>query len=66
MRAYAKERWLPILLRRSIWKLAVGGHATVAISHASSIDAVLRSHGITDEAGLEKVAPQKLGSWLGA
>jgi hypothetical protein len=30
------------------------------------IDAVLRSHGITDEAGLEKVAPQKLGSWLGA
>jgi hypothetical protein len=26
---------LPILLRRSIWKLAVGGHATVAISHAS-------------------------------
>jgi hypothetical protein len=30
------------------------------------IDAVLRSHGITDEAELEKVAPQKLGSWLGA
>jgi hypothetical protein len=30
------------------------------------IDAVLRSHGITDEADLEKVAPQKLGSWLGA
>jgi hypothetical protein len=30
------------------------------------IDAVLRFHGITDEAELEKVAPQKLGSWLGA
>jgi len=30
------------------------------------IDAVLRSHGITDEAELEKVTPQKLGSWLGA
>jgi hypothetical protein len=30
------------------------------------IDAVLRSHGITDEAKLEKVAPRKLGSWLGA
>jgi len=30
------------------------------------IDAVLRSHGITDEAELDKVAPQKLGSWLGA
>jgi Putative bacterial lipoprotein (DUF799) len=30
------------------------------------IDAVLRSHGITDEAELEKIAPQKLGSWLGA
>jgi hypothetical protein len=30
------------------------------------IDAVLRSHRITNEAELEKVAPQKLGSWLGA
>jgi putative lipoprotein DUF799 len=30
------------------------------------IDAVLLSHGITDEADLEKVAPQKLGSWLHA
>ena len=30
------------------------------------IDAVLRSHGITDKAKLEKVPPQKLGSWLGA
>jgi Putative bacterial lipoprotein (DUF799) len=30
------------------------------------IDAVLFAHGITDEAKLEKVSPQKLGSWLGA
>lgn len=30
------------------------------------IDAVLRTRGITDEATLEKVTPQKLGSWLGA
>jgi len=30
------------------------------------IDAVLRSHGVTDEAALEKVPPQKLGSWLRA
>jgi len=30
------------------------------------VDAVLQSHGITDEAKLEKVSPQKLGSWLGA
>ena len=30
------------------------------------IDAVLRSHGITDEERLEKVNPQKLGIWLGA
>jgi Putative bacterial lipoprotein (DUF799) len=30
------------------------------------IDAVLRSHGITDDAELEKITPQKLGSWLGA
>ena len=30
------------------------------------IDAVLRARGITDEATLEKVTPQKLGSWLGA
>ena len=30
------------------------------------IDAVLRARGITDEAKLEKVTPQKLGSWLGA
>ncbi|MGH7914832.1 MAG: GNA1162 family protein [Candidatus Binataceae bacterium] len=30
------------------------------------IDAVLHSHGITDEAELKKIPPQKLGSWLGA
>jgi hypothetical protein len=30
------------------------------------IDAVLRSHGITDEERLEKISPQKLGTWLGA
>ena len=30
------------------------------------VDAVLRSHGITDEARLNKVTPQKLGEWLGA
>ena len=30
------------------------------------IDAVLRSHGITDEEQLERITPQKLGSWLGA
>jgi Putative lipoprotein GNA1162-like len=30
------------------------------------VDAVLRARGITDEAKLEKVTPQKLGSWLGA
>jgi hypothetical protein len=30
------------------------------------IDAVLGARGITDEAKLEKVTPQKLGSWLGA
>jgi hypothetical protein len=30
------------------------------------IDAVLFARGITDEAKLEKVSPQKLGSWLGA
>jgi hypothetical protein len=30
------------------------------------IDAVLHSHGITDEERLEKITPQKLGSWLGA
>jgi hypothetical protein len=30
------------------------------------IDAVLLSHGITDEASLERITPQKLGSWLGA
>jgi hypothetical protein len=30
------------------------------------VDAVLRARGITDEAKLEKVPPQKLGSWLGA
>jgi hypothetical protein len=30
------------------------------------IDAVLRAHGITNEAELEKVPPQKLGSWLRA
>ena len=30
------------------------------------IDAVLRSHGITDEEKLQRVTPQKLGSWLGA
>ena len=30
------------------------------------IDAVLRSHGITDEERLEKINPQKLGTWLGA
>jgi hypothetical protein len=30
------------------------------------IDVVLRSHGVTDKADLEKVSPQKLGQWLGA
>lgn len=30
------------------------------------VDAVLQSHGITDEAKLGRVPPQKLGSWLGA
>jgi hypothetical protein len=30
------------------------------------IDAVLRSHGITDEDELQRVSPEKLGSWLGA
>src|ERR1700757_3942740 len=30
------------------------------------IDAVLFARGITDEAKLEEVSPQKLGSWLGA
>lgn len=30
------------------------------------IDAVLRSHGITDESKLERVTPQKLGAWFGA
>jgi hypothetical protein len=30
------------------------------------VDAVLYSHGITDEAELEKISPRKLGSWLGA
>src|ERR1700719_4460970 len=30
------------------------------------IDAVLRSHGITDEERLEKINPQNLGTWLGA
>ncbi len=30
------------------------------------VDAVLRARGITDEAKLEKVTPQQLGSWLGA
>jgi hypothetical protein len=29
------------------------------------IDAVLQSHGITDQARLEQISPQKLGSWLG-
>ncbi len=30
------------------------------------IDAVLSAHGITDEEKLNKISPQKLGSWLGA
>jgi len=30
------------------------------------VDAVLYSHGITDEAKLEKISPRQLGSWLGA
>jgi hypothetical protein len=30
------------------------------------VDAVLRSHGITDERRLDKITPQQLGSWLGA
>ena len=30
------------------------------------IDAVLLSHGITDEDKLQQVSPEKLGSWLGA
>lgn len=30
------------------------------------IDAVLKSHGITDEADLQKVDPRTLGRWLGA
>lgn len=30
------------------------------------VDAVLQSHGITDEAKLNKILPQKVGSWLGA
>jgi hypothetical protein len=30
------------------------------------VDAVLRSHGITDEETLQRVTPEKLGSWLGA
>jgi Putative bacterial lipoprotein (DUF799) len=30
------------------------------------IDAVLQSHGITDEAKLEKASPRTLGQWLGA
>jgi Putative bacterial lipoprotein (DUF799) len=30
------------------------------------VDAVLRSHGITDEEKLEKINPQQLGMWLGA
>lgn len=30
------------------------------------VDAVLKSHGITDERDLDQIAPQRLGTWLGA
>jgi hypothetical protein len=50
-------------LRRSLLGYLAGRE--FYILNPIGIDAVLQSHGITDEARLEKVTPQKLGSWLG-
>ena len=50
-------------LRRSMLGYLAGRE--FYILNPIGIDAVLQSHGITDEASLERIAPQKLGSWLG-